>query len=130
MSSQKESSRQRMKAKIQKELEVWNKYGPKQLSAHRLLATRDCVHEYAFSRKQHVLWFLDNSRTFQSWCCHVVRTWSEQLKHEQCLIHQAQIAISLFDGGVRSVELMQSIFDHDEMVSFVIRMRQAVHGGA
>jgi len=130
VSSQKESSQQRMRAKIKKELEVWEKYGPKQLSTHQLLATRNCVHEYAFGRQQHVLWFLNSSRSFESWCCCVVKVWSEQLKHEQCLIHQAQIAISLFDGGVRSVELMQSIFDHDEIISFVIRMRQAVHGGA
>ena len=120
-----------MQTRIKREIEVWKKHGPDQLSAHRLLAEEcNCVHEYAFSRKQHILWFDAQAIPSRDWIRDKVRELSEKLKSEQCLIHQSQVAISLFEGGVRSSELMQGIFDHDVLIVFVLRMRQAVHGGA
>jgi hypothetical protein len=111
--------------RLQLELQVWPT-APIELSIHKLLATRDCLYQYRFHDRKHVLYW-PASKTEARWCRMIVSLNHRRLKQESLCIHQARVVLSLMDAGVFSDELLESCRDQASVIQFVRRMREVVH---
>lgn len=100
---------------------------PPSLSLHKLLATRDCVYQYCWSERRHILlWPI--KRVQVDWCHHVVALNHRRLKREACTLHQAMVALALMESGTVGEELIESLRMQAQEIAFVKRMRGVVYG--